>query len=322
MPIPVRAQHRLLLVAGLAVVAAWLCAGLLAAAERGLHARYARALAGPSRTQAALLVAIDEEALGREDLRARLEPVIAAGSPRVVVWPAEPREVATWPEGQVGDPGYGGAVGLGVDPLLGEVVRRAGDPEFPGTLLRTLGLPAREEPLPARYVSQLPRVSALRVAAGEIPASTFRDRVVIVGRTDAAVTTIATPLGPMSPAQVEAHALLGALDGALWRPAPALWWRLIATTGWALLLALALRRRGLLAVLAITGLAVGIAVAVDAALFATGVMRLGVGAAVVVAIVVSAARLLGLTEGALPADLLERTGARGGASGLHKVSDA
>jgi hypothetical protein len=43
---------------------------------------------------------------------------------------------------------------------------------------------------------------------------------------------------------------------------------------------------------------------------------------VVVAIVVSAARLLGLTEGALPADLLERTGARGGASGLHKVSDA
>ena len=77
MPIPVRAQHRLLLVAGLAVVAAWVSAGLLAGPERELHARYARWLAGPSETQAALLVAIDEAALREPGLRARLEPAIA-----------------------------------------------------------------------------------------------------------------------------------------------------------------------------------------------------------------------------------------------------
>lgn len=321
MPIPVRAQHRILLVAGLAVAAAWACSELLAGAERGLHARYAQALAGPSRTQAALLVAIDESALGREDLRARLEPVIAAGSPRLVVWPAA---AVSWPEGHVGDPGYATevGVGVGVDPLVGASVRRAADAEFPNGVLAALGLPTREMPLPARYVSQLPTVAATRVAAGEIPASTFRDRVVIVGRTDAAATTIATPLGLMSPAQVEAQALLGALDGALWAPTPAWWLRLLALTGWALMLALVLRGRGFLGVLVITGAAVVTAMAVDAGLFAAGLLRLGAACAVVVAIVIAGARLLGLMAGALRADLLERTDARGSASGLHKVSDA
>ncbi len=322
MPIPVRAQHRLLLVAGLAVVAAWVSAGLLAGPERQLHARYARWLAGPSETQAALLVAIDEAALGEPGLRARLEPAIAAGSPRLVIWPAP---AATWPEGHVGDPGYGAVDGGGeggVDPLIGASLVRAAEPEFPAPVLTALGLPGRAGPLPTRYVAQLPTVAALRVAAGEIPASTFRDRVVIVGRTDAAASTVVTPMGMMSPAQVEAHALLGALDGQLWAATPAWWWLGLATTGWALLLALALRGRGLLAVVVLTGVAVATAVAVDAGLFAAGVVQLGFGPAIVVAVVVAAARLLGLTEGALRADLLERTGARGGASGLHKVSDA
>jgi hypothetical protein len=321
MPIPVRAQHRILVVAGVAVAAAWACAELLTEAERGLHARYARALAGPSRTQAALLVAIDEAALQGEDLRARLEPAIAAGSPRLVVWPAA---AVSWPEGQVGDPGYTAeiGVGVGVDPLVGARVVRAGDAAFPNGVLAALGLPTRAQPLPARYVSQLPTVAATRVAAGEIPASTFRDRVVIVGRTDAAATTIATPLGPMSPAQVEAQALLGALDGALWAATPAWWLRLLALTGWALVLAQALRGRGVLGVLVIVAAAVVTAVAVDAGLFAAGLLRLGAGCAVVVAIVIGATRVLGLMAGALRADLLERTDTRGSASGLHKVSDA
>jgi len=321
MPIPVRAQHRLLLVAGLAVVAAWVSAGLLAGPERELHARYARWLAGPSETQAALLVAIDEAALREPGLRARLEPAIAAGSPRLVIWPAR---AVSWPEGQVGDPGYtvAGAGGRGVDPLIGASVVRAAEPEFPAPVLTALGLPARAGPLPTRYVAQLPTVAALRVAAGEIPASTFRDRVVLVGRTDAAASTVATPMGTLSPAQVEAHALLGALDGRLWAETPGWGWLGLATTGWALLLALLLRGRGPLAVVVLTVAAVATAVAVDAGLFAAGVAALGFGPAIVAALVIAAARLLGLTEGALRADLLERTGARGGASGLHKVSDA
>ena len=161
MPIPVRAQHRLLLVAGLAVVAAWVSAGLLAGPERELHARYARWLAGPSETQAALLVAIDEAALREPGLRARLEPAIAAGSPRLVIWPAP---AVSWPEGQVGDPGYtvAGAGGRGVDPLIGASLVRAAEPEFPAPVLTALGLPARAGPLPTRYVAQLPTVAALR----------------------------------------------------------------------------------------------------------------------------------------------------------------
>lgn len=320
MPNPVRSPHRLLLVAGLAVVAAWACGGLFVDSERLLHARYARALAGPSRTQGALLVALDEAALRRWDggLKGELAAAITAGAPRMVIWPAA---AVTWPEGHVGDPGYGGE-GIGVDPLLGPAVVRAADPSFPSAVLESLEMPPRGEALPTRYVTQLPMVAALRVAAGEIPAGTFRDRVVIVGRTDAAALTVATPLGLMSPAQVETHALLGALDGALWRAGPTWWQTLAGTTAWALVLAVALRRRGLLSVLAITGLAVAVAVGVDAALFAAGVARLGVGPAIVVALVIAVARLMGLTERALPADLLERTGVAGGASGLHKVSDA
>ena len=82
------------------------------------------------------------------------------------------------------------------------------------------------------------------------------------------------------------------------------------------------RPAGPLAVVVLTAAAVATAVAVDAGLFAAGVAALGFGPAIVAALVIAAARLLGLTEGALRADLLERTGARGGASGLHKVSDA
>lgn len=360
MSIFARPLHRLVAIAGLAVVAAWSCSGLFAEVERGLHARYARALAGPSRTQAALLVAIDDAALARwggappASERAALAAAIAGGGPRLVVWPmgwpegqveagavtwpegqvdaraatwpggqVDARAV-TWPEGQVGEPGYvrGEGPGLGVDPLLGPPLRRVDDPQFPAPVLAALGLPAWHGPLPTRYVAQLPTVSALRVAAGEIPAGTFRDRVVIVGRTDAAASVVITPLGLMSPAQVEAQALLGALDGAVWAKAPAWWLGLLATTAWALALTAALRGRGVAAVLAITGVAIAGALALDAGLFAAGLLRLGAGVAVTVVLVTAAARLLGLTERALPADLLERTGVAGSASGLHKVSDA
>ncbi|MBK7826151.1 hypothetical protein [Nannocystis sp.] len=115
MPISARPSHRLVAIAGLAVAAAWSCSGLFVAAERGLHARYARALAGPSRTQAALLVAIDDAALARwggappASERAALAAAIAGGAPRLVVWPSgtwpegQVGEAVTWPEGQVGE---------------------------------------------------------------------------------------------------------------------------------------------------------------------------------------------------------------------------
>jgi CHASE2 domain-containing sensor protein len=324
-----RRLHRLLAVAGLAAVAAWLCGGLSAAADRDLHAGYARLLAGESRTQAALLVAIDDATLAEWGAPpwapARIDPLaraIEAGAPRLVIWPEGQAASAE----QIGDPDYRGAEGrAGVDPLLGPALQRVAEPEFPARALARLGLPARDEPLPTRYVAHLPVVAAHRVAAGEIPAGTFSDRLVIVGRTDAATATIATPLGLLSPAQVEAHALLGALDGEVWAPAPAWWWGPLACGAWALLLAAALRGRGPAAIGVITLCACAAALALDAALFAAGLLRLGAGAAVVVVIVTAAARVLGLSERG-PADLSERSGASApvaeGASGLHKVSGA
>ena len=334
LPMPARSRHRLLIVAGLAVVAASLAAGLTAAADRELHALYARTLIGRSPTQAVVLVALDgpqAHALATDDpaeaaQMQALAAAIDAGEPRLVIWPerqvhapATPAVTASADSQQLrGDANYvlrgapnlaeaARAPGLGVDPLRGPVLLRAQSPGFPAAVLHSLGLPARLEPLPARYVTGLPIVPADRVAAGEIPAGTFRDRVVIIGRNDRMAATIETPLGRMSPVEVEAHALLGLIDGATWVPVPA-WSRLVALAMWALGLARVMRGRRTGEIAALTALAVFVAFAVDAALFEAGLLTLGAGAAVVVALTVGAARWVGrLGRTMAPRGLLART---------------
>lgn len=334
---PTRSPYRLLIVAGIAVVAALLASGLTAAVDRQLHALYARTLIGRSPTQAVVLVGLDgaqAQALASGDpaetaQMQALAAAIDAGEPRLIIWPErQTRQGAeTALDGSQqhrGDVNYVlrdapnlapnlveaavvPGLGLGVDPLRGPVLLRAQGPDFPAAALRSLGLPARLEPLPARYVTGLPVVPADRVAAGEIPGSTFRDRVVIIGRTDRMAATIETPIGRMSPVEVEAHALLGVIDGATWVPVPA-WSRLVALVLWALGLARAMRGRRPAEIVALTMLAAFITFAVDAALFELGLLRLGAAAAVLVAVMVGAARLVGrLGRTLAPRGYLART---------------
>ena len=330
MPIPPRSQSRLLIIAGVAVVAASLASGLTAA-DRSLHAIYARTLIGRSSTQAVVLVGLDEDtrtAWRGHDVNAELVTLAAAidaGYPRLVIWPERQLDALGLDGSQVlraGDPNYLGkdehgkdeelaevarASALGVDPLRGPILLRAQSPDFPAAALRSLGLPARDRPLPARYVTGLPSVPAHRVAAGEIPAGTFRDRIVFVGRNDPMAATIDTPLGLMSPVEVEAHALLGVVDGASWVPVPA-WLRLVALSLWALALTRMMRGRRPWAIVALTLLACMLVLAFDAALFDLGLRSLGASAAVVAAVIVGAGRLLGrLARTLAPSGLLART---------------
>jgi CHASE2 domain-containing sensor protein len=167
---------------------------------------------------------------------------------------------------------------------------------------------APDGPLGVRYVRRLPTVPAARVVAGSIPRGTFAGRVVVVGRADAAAASVTTPLGPMSPAQVEAQALLAVLDEEALRWVPG-WLRGAALVAWALVTAVALRRRGAAALVLVMLAALGI----DAALYAGGAWALGAGAWIVA----------GLAAGAAEAGLrvmARATGRRApadSASGLH-----
>ena len=326
MPIPPRSPYRLLIIAGVAVVVASLGSTLTAAADRSLHAVYARTLIGRSSTQAVVLVGLDEDtraAWRGRDVNAELVTLAAAidaGYPRLVIWPERQLGALGLDGSQVlpaGDPNYlekneelaevARASALGVDPLRGPILLRAQSPDFPAAALRSLGLPPRSQPLPARYVTGLPSLPAHRVAAGEIPAGTFRDRIVFIGRNDPMAATIDTPLGRMSPVEVEAHALLGVVDGASWVPVPA-WLRVVMLSLWALALARIMRGGRPWAIVALTLLACMLVLAFDAALFDLGLRSLGASAGVVVAVIVGAGRLVGrVARTVAPAGLLART---------------
>jgi len=89
---------------------------------------------------------------------------------------------------------------------------------------RSATLPPMPSRLPVRWLtprSRLPVVSAHDVASGRIPAGTFAGRVVVLGVSDPNhAMPIATPLGLLSPVEIEAHALAGLADDALWREPP------------------------------------------------------------------------------------------------------
>lgn len=69
----------------------------------------------------------------------------------------------------------------------------------------------------------LPTLLAHYVARGEVPASTFADRVVVIGLQGQAFTNeVPTPVGRMAPAAVHAHALHAVVTRATWREPGAL----------------------------------------------------------------------------------------------------
>ena len=278
--------QRTLVGAGLALLVAGAASAVTPALDARLHGVAARAFARPSRSHAVVLVAVDEAtrtAWGAPPWAAALTDELAAeierGGPRLVIWP--PGHVQE-------DMSQGPAVGI--DPLVSPTLLRAEEPGFPGAALAALGLGSRAEPLPVRFATSVPTVSARRVLAGGIPASTFRDRVVVIGRDEPALRTVATPMGAMSPAQVEAQALLGVLDGARWFVLP-LWLRIAALVLWALAVARSLRDCAPLEMLGLAALLGLGALAIDAALLAAGVMRLGAAAPVVVVVAAVATHL-------------------------------
>lgn len=87
-------------------------------------------------------------------------------------------------------------------------------------VLQRLGYPARGH-LTVNFIGSpdaLPTLLAHYVARGEVPASTFTDRVVVIGlRGEAFTNEVPTPVGRMAPTAVHAHALHAVVTHATWR---------------------------------------------------------------------------------------------------------
>lgn len=79
--------------------------------------------------------------------------------------------------------------------------------------------------LPVNFIGApetLPTLLAHYVARGEVPASTFTDRVVVIGlRGEGFTNEVPTPVGQMAPAAVHAHALHAVVLNATWRESSA-----------------------------------------------------------------------------------------------------
>jgi CHASE2 domain len=125
--------------------------------------------------------------------------------------------------------------------------------------------------------ASLPTVPAHRIATHEIPASTFTDRIVIVGlRGERFAPIVPTPVGAMSPSEIHAHALLGLANGVAWPVLPGgagtIWGVLLALVG-----ALAVHRLRTGAAIALTAAFIVATVWLDYQLFSRGIARLGAG---------------------------------------------
>lgn len=155
----------------------------------------------------------------------------------------------------------------GMQPVLAQVIERLGLPLPAGG---ALPINFRGSP------SSLPTVAGHRVASGEIPASTFTDRIVVIGlQGERFAPMLPTPVGAMSPAQVQAHALSGLLDGATWRPIP-VWSRWLVIAGLVCLALFGVPRLSNRAVSIVAGVSLATLIAADYGLFASGTLLLGV----------------------------------------------
>lgn len=85
------------------------------------------------------------------------------------------------------------------------------DPSITRDLVERLGAKPPGRTLPVNFIGnpdRLPTVPAHHVARGELPPSTFYNRVIVIGlRGERFSTQLPTPVGPMSPAELHAHAV-------------------------------------------------------------------------------------------------------------------
>ena len=202
------------------------------------------------------------------------------GQPQVVLPPRGPVEAVAL--AGPGDPAEGN--------LTARLLARLGVLPPPGS-----GETAVEGPtqLAVNYLGDdvpLPTVPAHRVARGEIPPQAFRGRVVLFGLTALSfVDAVPTPLGPLTPAEIHAHAVRSVLAGLGWRPvAGATRWALNGAVA-LLLVAFAARVRGRRALLAAAGASAAI-VGLDFVLFSHYAVLWGAGGPVTA---VAAATIVG-----------------------------
>ena len=133
--------------------------------------------------------------------------------------------------------------------------------------------------------ASLPTVPAHRIATQEIPASTFTDRIVVVGlRGERFAPIVPTPVGAMSPSEIHAHALLGLANGVAWPLFPGsagmIWGVLLALVG-----GLTVHRLRTTPAIALTAGLVVVTVWIDYQLFSRGIARLGSGFAIAACII-------------------------------------
>ncbi|HVH99636.1 MAG TPA: CHASE2 domain-containing protein [Enhygromyxa sp.] len=191
-------------------------------------------------------------------------------------------------------------------------------------------LPTVPERLPVHWLtpaSRLPVVPAHHVARGKIPARTFARRVVVLGVTDLQVAMpVVTPLGLLSPVEIEAHALTGLADGVVWADTPRVWSYLgCALLACALLWSFVRLRVGAVVLLA-TG-SVATLLLVDFVLYERGLLRLGSGHALLTVVALAASHWsseslstwLGLRR--LRTRVLEETARSGAAEREREIDD-
>ena len=306
-----RLQHALriplLLVVSVAIVAALAGAGIIDAVDSGLQRAYYRVNSGDSPSSSVILVALDEnttEAWGappwanhRFD---RLLDEILSGEPAVVAVlegshlllqgkPGQSARAAEaiaggrllLPSERVGASGFAQPV-LHIDRGAIEHVELRGASGTPSILAQVMAASELTVPagdvMPIHYAGtpdSLPTVAAHRIVDEQIPAGVFSGRIVLIGAQGRAFAPLLpTPVGPMSPAEIQAHALTGVIQGTVWKPFPGWWyWLGIGLLGMLLLIVIPRVETGtsvaviaLLAVLAIAG---------DFWLFTTGMALVG-----------------------------------------------
>lgn len=288
----------LVVVAALLLVFALDVAGLVAAIDDGLAARWVRlseANGDARRTNSAvLLVAADDEtveAWGPPPWPAdKLVPLLEEDNNGAVLIAEAGHARLFTPSAELDaligehhllfarsdEPRASPWSGIGLE--HGDIV--LGDDSRMHRIARVASLAAIGERLPVHWLvpaSRLPVVSLHEAAADRNFRAPFRERIVLIGLTDPNYEMLLdTPIGRLSPAEIEAHALTGWTDGVAWSPMPrALIYLFVA--GFAIVLLWVFARPGVGKSLLFASLAAIAVMVVDYACYQRGALRVGSG---------------------------------------------
>ncbi|HEY5933983.1 MAG TPA: CHASE2 domain-containing protein [Kofleriaceae bacterium] len=280
----------------MAVLAVTTVLGLVDAGDSALRHRYYDLRGQRASHNGAILVAFDNETLaawgappyGGERF-GKLEAAIAKGRPatiglldpagRLLQSSVSTNDVILPPLSKTNRQ----ALMLGADGLVDSVALNTPEPTVVASILAHSRVAVSGDELPINYVGAtgLPILPASRVASGSIPSSVFAGKTVLIGITaqpDAGM--VPTPVGAMAPAQVQAHAILSATDGASWFVMPG-WLRWLALAALALGTALLVRRFAAVGTIIVTTAMVALVLVFDYAFFASGTMLFGATAPLV-----------------------------------------